>query len=570
MLRHWRKGALAFVAFAMVVFAASSAMALILEARSEEMLANSTCDEAGTITIFFTEEDITRINEHLVDNNYTSIRVTLGGDNVALDATPPILCKNIIGDNSVLGSQLKPLPNSDPIPGDGNPQGLVELDELLGAGQGIEVSDKDNDNVPDIAAWVYGRSGDQFFTIYITNEYAAVNGSAVFVRPAFSYIPDPDAEQAQLPWIKVGLHEDVIPPTYESTSICADIRDFGTLALLDVSLDTEPTNLTLNTSDNQIGHMLSGDMELRDCNEKTNEFCYLGGIPISSTKEIVLKPIDEQGACMTYYKCIVAEGTYPSSGAMKLIVRTNGASNGADTQKGVYLRDIELYDEQASPLLSTGFEFFLADGETEVWPDADTQVDRTAALECTYRAQYAETEIQAGNLNGDEIRICVWYQVNSEEAEVDTTVQIWVDITTIPCGVLLQDSIDAALLVKAAQRCIYFPYVLTGISNLGWGTGVAITNLSPDVAVEDMEVTATLTDNTGTAFTGTIPEDMVTGTVFAFGIDNLVEMMGWEDVAAGAAWLEVNGNFAIDGYSFVSDGNFGAGTLPRLECIDEE
>jgi len=132
------------------------------------------------------------------------------------------------------------------------------------------------------------------------------------------------------------------------------------------------------------------------------------------------------------------------------------------------------------------------------------------------------------------------------------------------------------------DNCMYFPYVLFGGN---WATGVVVSNTSgilfdhygqyaevvmgpyasefPEaIAPADMEITYTLEDSTGALFTKTFAAGSLTSTIHVFALTG----EGWTEgtPAAGPAMLRVNTNFPSDGYSFLTDGNFGAGTLSRL------
>ena len=81
-------------------------------------------------------------------------------------------------------------------------------------------------------------------------------------------------------------------------------------------------------------------------------------------------------------------------------------------------------------------------------------------------------------------------------------------------------------------------------------------------AASEMEVIFTLTDSTGATFTYTKSD--FTAKVWAVILDSIIgEFDGTP--APGPAWLRVQTNFTVDGYEFMSDGVFGAGTLPRLD-----
>jgi hypothetical protein len=323
-------------------------------------------------------------------------------------------------------------------------------------------------------------------------------------------------------------------------------------------LDIQPNSLTYTTSDNQIGHFLPADIDLKDCSK--GQTC-----STADTEEILLCPITQDG-CPTYYKCIVLEGTYPTTGDVSFIVRSNGATNGANTQEGVYISGISLYDGNKNPV--AGAHYYRADGSTSV---SDTQ--------CTWEAEQARATVDSQGLSDDVVQICIAYQVNPNDVTRDANgeilnpiVQFWVEVSSVPCGAMINDAVSAATMVEcgAGDRCMYFPYVLHGYTDapagsLAWFSGIAVSNLSDAIAVADMEVTVTLTDSAGTAFNGVIPAEIANGKVFSFSIDQLIAAMGWEP-ADGPAWLMVKGNFTIDGYSFVFEDNngFGAGMMPRL------
>ncbi|MEA2015070.1 MAG: hypothetical protein U9N38_07210 [Thermodesulfobacteriota bacterium] len=112
---------------------------------------------------------------------------------------------------------------------------------------------------------------------------------------------------------------------------------------------------------------------------------------------------------------------------------------------------------------------------------------------------------------------------------------------------------------------MYFPYV---ISLNAWSTGIVVTNISNILPVEfgmnvlpaDMEVTLVLHDVNGDVFT--LFKDDFTTTSWSFGLAGLLP--DFDGVPAdGPAWLEVQTNFAVDGYSYINNGLYGLGTLPR-------
>jgi len=114
-------------------------------------------------------------------------------------------------------------------------------------------------------------------------------------------------------------------------------------------------------------------------------------------------------------------------------------------------------------------------------------------------------------------------------------------------------------------QCINFPYVVTGIEEAsGWSTGIAVANLDTNVTAPVL--TFKLTDSTGAIFTA---ERSFTEKVGAWMLDTALANWTWVPATApapGAAMLQVSGNFNLDGYEFMTDGSFGAGTLPRENC----
>ncbi len=133
-------------------------------------------------------------------------------------------------------------------------------------------------------------------------------------------------------------------------------------------------------------------------------------------------------------------------------------------------------------------------------------------------------------------------------ADCDAVCECIIDVANVCCEKV------------AVSKCMYFPYVLPG--DTAWGTGIVVTNIS-DVAIADMVATFTLTDKTGAEFTYT-KSDFTSKVWSAWLNDILPEFSGTPEI--GSAWLKVSTNFSVDGYEFLTDGVFGAGTLPRLSC----
>lgn len=534
-----RKLTIFFVALLVSVFAASSAMAWTLNSRSEEMTANSRCDFAGTITLTFGPSDADIINAYLADpaNEYVLIRVSLSGTDLGADPEVPLLCKDIAGtvDGTGLGANGGDLPNSGE---------LVAIDETP-----IELSD--NAAAQDITAYVYGEEGDQFFEIYITGIVASAD--AMY------------SDVSTYPFIKVGLYDELdLAGGQENTAICADVQSFSGLSKLTVSIDNTPSSLSTTTSDNQIGHFLAADIDIVDCVKDELAVC-----PIDETIEDCPVTIGSGGqsvSCDTYTYCFTAVGDFPMSTDIVINLRTNGATSSATTQDGVYLFDVTLRDEDDNVLVGGGLDYTITYANEDPAACSISGSDVDYADTISAMIEINTDAFVAGSNN--TLKFCVEYLVDPDEVAPGDDAQLWVDSETLPCGSLFSSTETMASIIECGSTpfCMYFPYVLTGSSP--WQTGIVVSNVGSDVAPSDMEVLFTLTDSTGTQFTYT--KDDFTAVVYPTFLDTmLTEFSGTP--AAGPAWLKVQGNFVIDGYSFLTNSIFGAGTLPRpLESCTAE
>lgn len=514
---NFKKATLIMVALLLTVFMASSAMAYNLDARSEEMTANSNCDLAGTLTFTFTADDVTRITNHLATEEYVLLRVSLSGTDIDVGSDVPLLCRDIMGTQlgAGLGAQLGDLPDN-----------LAVLD----------VADVEINAGATVTAYVLGTAGNQYFEIFITTVPTAGD------------------------WIKVGLYEEVIGAgDNASTAICADVHDFAGFAKLTVSIDNDPSELTTNTSDNQIGHFLAaGAFTIANCTKTQLAACPL----VAPDTTIELCPI-VAGAqavfCPTYDACVTVTGNYPTSGDVDFVIRLNGSADGADAQNGVYFRALGLRDGGGGVIVPSAITYYMADGSTIVTPADCTLSGSTILFTMAEKVAFtvAASDITSA---GNFIQFCITYLVDPMMAVAGTDVQMWMAASVVPCGELFNGVATAAALVECGTTpsCVYMPYVLT--QTTPWNTGVVVTNLSSTVAAADMEVTFTLTDATGASFTYTKSD--FTATMWAGYLDSiLAEFSGTP--AAGPAWLLVQANFTVDGYTFLTDGTFGAGTLPR-------
>ena len=592
-----KRGVIGIIALLTVAVFASSAFAIISAGRSEEMVFQSTCDKAGTFEFQFTRSDVEIMARYLPGGRdaggnllyntpklsrtsiindwprpgevggipfsealpYITLRVSLSALNINEKVDDLVLCKDIVGDNTGF------------IDAFGENTGIRAVPLKT---QGVEVSDVVNtqnddwyrpsifcdDDYADVTAYIYGKAGASYFTVYITdieNNYELYNGQSSDPADRGGW-----TNQTNWPWIKIGLTEDELNPnnsyddcgTDRETTICVDVsgyKDVDNLATLNVNVDIEPEELTYTTSDSQIGHFQGASLILVDC-EKSGQDCFN-----SNTDEVELCEIDydQQGSCTDYYQCIIVSGDYPDLEDLRFVVHS--------MPDGVYLKNVDLYD--ASGLLSTTSEYYSQTGSTTT---------TVTNLNCTFLARYYTAEVDETDFAGSYVRICITYQVNTnpELGAVPTAedhVQFDIGVEKIgPCPATSIADLpvyEGAIFKKCGQldTCMYFPYLVANLSP--WGSGVAITNLSDKVAVEDMEIDVQLRDKDGNIFTGTLPESMVVGKVIAFNIDDLAAKMDWTlSEGNGLYWLWVMSNFPMDGYSFLSDGVFGAGTLPRL------
>jgi len=502
-----RKASYIVLAAILAVMISVPAMAFQVTTRSAEMVAHSPCDQAGSITMKFEEADVTLLNSYLLTNDYAEIRVFLGAEEWPGGTPMPNLCKDIQG-SAVATS----------VPHSGELVLLDDTAEMSSFGGGV-----------DAEVYVWGEDGNDVIYVYITS---VIDSSLVDW-----------SDEGVWPWFKFGLH-DTLDNVDVSTAICAQVLNFENPTTLTISNEAIPNTLTF-TGDNEIGHFRSGpDFTVTDCVK--NEFDGYTG----NTTEIELCELGSSGQvaeCPKYQYCFIIEGDFGADRTIDVTMRTNGADCNDDTQQGVYFEDIDYYIN-GNPVITT----------TSYFEDDCTT---SAARNCAWKAEYAEATIADGISDSDELMIVVTYSVNPDEAVEGTKVRFWYDIMGMPCSALTSGERDAADLVPCGGGTIYFPYVISGGN---WATGVVVTNLNSPLTASDiaaMEATFTLTDYTGASFTYT-KTDFTTG-IWVATVDNLIAEAGWSP-AVGAAWLKVSANFDLDGYSFLTDGTFGAGTLARI------
>ncbi len=553
----------------MMVFMATSVMADInVTTSSKEMTDNSTCDQAGTMTLNFTQADYGIMNAYLTedvnpadgtpDNNAVVLNITLSATNFSGSPAEPVLCKDIAyaaTHAAVNGASGTTLPN-DTL--------LVYLDEL-----GVEVSDVNGGaSGADLTAYIYGVEGQQTFYIYITALDAAANW---------------DESAGPTPWLKIGLTGLTDLATgllSEDTSICADVRDFAGLNKITVSIQPTPLTLTL-TGDNEIGQFTDpGAFTLDICSgTKTAPAFTCWGT--AATTQIELCELDDQTDPYYGVFCFtIASEDFPANGMLDFWIRSNGIDEAATTQSDIYISSVAVYDDQDAAI-GAAVTYHVANS------DSTAIVGGPAAPWNSYVGVGVKVAVDTTDITGadagpdDYLRVCVGYYVR--DTATPGSVSLWVSGSEQPCGVLFaQEELTAAELVACGPTGIvadsmYFPYVL--VNGGDWMSGVTVSNLSGGaVAAADMDVTFTLTDNAGTVCTYNktdFTDEEVHFSILVSGgagaDDDLADFLdcGTDTLAAGSAVLDVDTNFKTDGFQFMTNGTFGAGNLPRLTGTDD-
>jgi len=222
------------------------------------------------------------------------------------------------------------------------------------------------------------------------------------------------------------------------------------------------------------------------------------------------------------------------------------------------------------------YVYYKADG---------TKLDRTDLLNPLYGID-ADCIVEAGEqakvlqINrayqigyiDDKYNLCNWFidlpqmAKNFSEIKPNDTVDIRIDILYDPDqGLCATPKIICTCnftigIFGDDTRSMYFPYVFTGISP--WVTGIVVTNMDTvTTPVSNMTATFTLMDSTGKKFTYSKKDFQAS--VWPVMLDSIVDKFDGTP-KEGAGWLKVDTNFKVDGYQFVTDGVYGAGTLPRL------
>jgi hypothetical protein len=211
--------------------------------------------------------------------------------------------------------------------------------------------------------------------------------------------------------------------------------------------------------------------------------------------------------------------------------------------------------------------------------------------ECTFKTENKAKSLQSLSREGyviskmDELyNVSYWWidvppmRLDATEAKAGEVIQIKVSLLgqregTIcaSCTPFCSCIIDIARIGCDARGDLLFPYVVQQAGNRK--TGIAIANLSVGQTIVNPTVNFTMVDSTGTVFKASTP---MTKQVWAWELDALIsgaDALTWvstpagRTVAPGFAWMCINGNFAMDGYSFIQDGNFGGSVLPRTGVV---
>jgi hypothetical protein len=227
---------------------------------------------------------------------------------------------------------------------------------------------------------------------------------------------------------------------------------------------------------------------------------------------------------------------------------------------------------------------------TQTWAGADEyySFDGTSPRTCTLTADERLTTITASNIytmkasdvsnNLQKFQLVLpWLQYDVNEITMGESVTVLIEYGRValcgPCfacecqrtvGVLGQCPVSSS-------QCMYFPFVFTDMAP--WDAGIVITNLSNAakinpagstyVQIADMEAKFTYIDKTGAEFTYTKSD--FDAAVWAFMVGSFAANLSGTP-ASGNGWMHIATNFPVDGYQFVTNGIFGAGTLARGCC----
>ena len=408
---------------------------------------------------------------------------------------------------------------------------MVALDEV-----GIEISDLTAAGTADATIYVYGKAGDQFISVYITDVTNVTVDSA---------LPENS-------WFKIGLYDELA--NADKTSICAQVLSFSGVSKLTISNEAFPNTLTFS-GDNEIGHFLTQLVTLRNCLKDE------GGS--ASTLEIALCPLggtEQSPACPNYVKCFVAEGDFNPNESITLTLRTNGAADGADTQNGVFFRSIALFNEAGTPVTAT-WSYFRASGSAVTAMPCDAWEAEKAV------ATIDSDEIIAG---GNELRFVINYAVNPDLASANTDVRFWADGQVLPCGTIFSGVVTAARLTACGSGIsneILFPY-FTAIETGAWWNGIVVVNLGSTSGTAVVKVYEKDGDVFASQAITLTPTDRMLVKLLDDPFFTWTQESGAGTLGDSDCYIKVTTDFATDGFGMMGSNAPGnddsMGYLPRL------
>jgi len=165
--------------------------------------------------------------------------------------------------------------------------------------------------------------------------------------------------------------------------------------------------------------------------------------------------------------------------------------------------------------------------------------------------------IMASSIEGNKIRLRVRLLFNEEfvlceDCNPPDYCECIIQVATIGCD------------TPEPNNCMFFPYAIQNLSP--WGTGIAVTARN-DVLPAGAYCKLTVADSAGN--TASYTNSKVTR-IWPFMLDSDMmskfTMTKGASILSGPVSLKVDTNYPIHGYSFLTDGTFGAGTLP-VGCI---
>ncbi len=163
------------------------------------------------------------------------------------------------------------------------------------------------------------------------------------------------------------------------------------------------------------------------------------------------------------------------------------------------------------------------------------------------RIDPSKTDALKGKQIKVKVRILFNREIESicERCEPPNYCECELTVATICCG------------ETSGSGCLFFPYLVQNIEDsTGWAAGVAIT--AREALPANAYAKLTLIDSAGN--TATYTNNSVSR-IWTFMMDDIISNFTGATIVPGAASLQVDTNYNVHGYSFLTDGKFGAGTL---------